>query len=359
MFVLFLLIRAEGLRKELRERRNKEIKMTRTAVVWLLISLCLSTISANFILECVVGGAIVAPLLGYFAWPKMHYYSNECCTDRWVSPNITGLQSALRRRVFGQHLVTNTVLKAVVGHLNNKSPSKALALSFNGWSGSGKNFVSQIIAEHLFRKGMDSKYVHRTIASHDFPHHSKLDFNKRKLRAIVVGSVSECSRSLFIFDEMDKMPIGLIDVLKPYLDYYSDVGKVDFRKSIFIFLSNTGANLINGAVLKHWKEGKKREDIEIKQMDKVINLGEFNTKGGLWHSSLIDENLIDYFIPFMPLERSHIKMCAKADLEQKGHPVTEEILNRVADELLYFPKDLKVFSKSGCKKISSKVDYIM
>ena len=61
----------------------------------------------------------------------------------------------------------------------------------------------------------------------------------------------------------------------------------------------------------------------------------------------------------MPLERSHIKMCAKADLEQKGHPVTELILNNVADELLYFPDDLKVFSQSGCKKISSKVDYIM
>ena len=61
----------------------------------------------------------------------------------------------------------------------------------------------------------------------------------------------------------------------------------------------------------------------------------------------------------MPLERSLIKMCAKADLEQKEHPVTESILNNIADELLYFPDDLKVFSKSGCKKISSKVDYVM
>ena len=94
-------------------------------------------------------------------------------------------------------------------------------------------------------------------------------------------------------------------------------------------------------------------------MENVIILSEFNNKGGFWHSSLIDKNLIDYFIPFMPMERSHVKMCAKADLEKKGHPVTESILNRVADELLYFPEDLKVFSLSGCKKISSKVDYVM
>ena len=327
--------------------------MARIVVVVLLISLCLAPISALVIESAIVTAAAAVGYLGLYC--KV----TECCTEKWVSPNITGLQSVLRRRVFGQHLVTDTVMKAVIGHLNNKSPSKALALSFNGWTGSGKNFVSKIIAEHLFRKGMDSKYVHLMIATHDFHHQSELDFHKRKLRSIVTGSVSQCSRSLFIFDEMDKMPIGLIDVLKPYLDHYSDVGKVDFRKSIFIFLSNTGASLINNAVLTHWKEGKKREDIAIKEMDKVINLGEFNSKGGFWHSTLIDKNLIDFFIPFMPLERSHIKMCAKADLESKGHPVTEEVLKRIADELLYFPEDLKVFSQSGCKRISSKVDYIV
>ena len=101
------------------------------------------------------------------------------------------------------------------------------------------------------------------------------------------------------------------------------------------------------------KDGKKREDNTIKEMEKVINLGGFR------HSSLIEKNLIDYLIPFLPMERPHVKKCAKADLEKKGHPVTDSILNRVADELLYFPEDQKVFSLSGCKKISSKIDYVM
>lgn len=327
--------------------------MARVEVTVLLMLLFLSPLSA-LVIETVVG--ITTAAIAFFG---TQCYFKECCKGKWIAPNITGLQSTLRRRVYGQHLVTDTVLKAVVGHLNNKSPSKALALSFNGWTGSGKNFVSKIIAEHLFKKGMESAYVHQIIATHDFPHQSDLEFYKRQLRNMVAGSVSKCHRSLFIFDEMDKMPVGLIDVLKPYLDHYPDVGKLDFRKSIFIFLSNTGAHLINNAALTHWKEGKKREEIGIKQMDKVINLGEFNTKGGFWHSSLIDKNLIDYFIPFLPLERSHVKMCAKTDMEEKGHPVTEQVLNSVSDELLYFPDDLKVFSQSGCKKVSSKVDYIM
>ena len=331
--------------------------MANIGIFVFFILMCFTPVQEAFIIESCVGTAVFGSL-AYVA-PKVWCRFKECCTDRWISANITGLQSALRRRVFGQHLVTETVLKAIVGHLNNKSPSKALALSFNGWTGSGKNFVSKIIAEHIFREGMDSKFVHQIIATHDFPHQSELERYKRYLRSLVSSSVSQCSRSLFIFDEMDKMPIGLIDVLKPYLDHYPDVGKVDFRGSIFIFLSNTGGHLINDAVLRHWKEGKKREDIGIKEMDKVVNLGEFNTKGGFWHSSLIEKNLIDYFIPFLPLERSHVKMCAKVDLEKKGHPVTEQALNSIADELLYFPEDLKVFSQSGCKKISSKVDYIM
>ncbi|KAJ7372359.1 chaperone cofactor-dependent protein refolding [Desmophyllum pertusum] len=223
-------------------------------LVLLLTSLYASQMSA-FVIESIIGGAIISSSL--YAVPTIYCQFTECCRGKWIAPNITGLQTSLGRRVFGQHLVTKTVLKAVAGHLNNKSPSKALALSFNGWTGSGKNFVSKIIAEHIFRKGMDSNFVHQIIATHDFPHQSDVEYYKRQLRSLVAGSVSKCSRSLFIFDEMDKMPTGLIDILKPYLDHYPDVGKIDYRQSIFIFLSNTGGHLINNAVLTHWKEERK------------------------------------------------------------------------------------------------------
>lgn len=41
---------------------------------------------------------------------------------------------------------------------------------------------------------------------------------------------------MFIFDEMDKMHPGLIDSIKPYLDYYDKVDGVSYRNAIFIFL---------------------------------------------------------------------------------------------------------------------------
>ncbi|XP_022789132.1 torsin-1A-like [Stylophora pistillata] len=329
-------------------------------LVLLVIILCAPQIHAPPIEDIAVVASVgVAIIAGIVSLPNLYCHFTECCEDK-NSADIAGLQTALRWRVFGQHLVSETVLKALVGHLNDEAPNKALAISFNGWTGSGKNFVSKIIAEHIFKKGMKSNYVHLIIATHHYPHQSDVEIYKRQLRDLVERSVSKCPRSMFIFDEMDKMPLGLVDVLKPYLDYHPPgAGKIDFRQSIFIFLSNTGGDLINAAVIKHWKDGKKREDIKIKEMDEVIKQGEFDDKGGFWHSSLIEKHLIDYFIPFLPLERSHIKLCAEAELRRKGHPVSELIFNKVADELSYFPKDLEVFSQSGCKKISSKVDYVM
>lgn len=56
----------------------------------------------------------------------------------------------------------------------------------------------------------------------------------------VRGNVSACARSIFIFDEMDKMHAGLIDSIKPFLDYYEQLDGVSYRKAIFIFLRLAG-----------------------------------------------------------------------------------------------------------------------
>lgn len=79
--------------------------------------------------------------------------------------------------------------------------------------------------------------------------------------------------------------------------------------------------------------------------------------GGFWHSSLIDRNLIDYFIPFLPLEYKHVKMCVRVELESRGYEVDEEIVNQVASEMTYFPKEERIFSDKGCKTVCTKVDF--
>lgn len=57
-----------------------------------------------------------------------------------------------------------------------------------------------------------------------------------QLQLWIRGNVSACARSIFIFDEMDKMHAGLIDAIKPFLDYYDHLDGVSYQKAIFIFL---------------------------------------------------------------------------------------------------------------------------
>ena len=57
-----------------------------------------------------------------------------------------------------------------------------------------------------------------------------------QLRHLIEKQVAKCGQSLFIFDEIDKMPAGLIDTIKPYLDYHEELDGIDYRHAIFIFL---------------------------------------------------------------------------------------------------------------------------
>lgn len=60
--------------------------------------------------------------------------------------------------MYGQHFVENIVANAVKGHLNAKPPKSALAFSFHGLPGIGKNYVTNFLAKSIFKKGTESVF---------------------------------------------------------------------------------------------------------------------------------------------------------------------------------------------------------
>ncbi|KAG7174603.1 Torsin-1A-like [Homarus americanus] len=236
---------------------------------------------------------------------------------------------------------------------------QALVMSFHGWTGGGKNYVSKFIAENMYKLGTKSQYVHVFVSTVDFPHEGKVDIYKLNLQDWIRGNVSRCERSLFIFDEIDKMPLGMINGIKPFIDYHESINGVDFRKSIFIFLSNTGGPDITRAMLKMWRSGKNREDISMVDLEHLTQLGAFNEEGGLHKSEIIQHSLVDHYIPFLPLERRHIELCARDEIIRRGHKATKDLIKKVADEMMYFPPENKLFSTTGCKRISQKVGFLL
>ncbi|XP_029468789.1 torsin-1A-like [Rhinatrema bivittatum] len=299
---------------------------------------------------------IASALTGYLSHPRFYCSLMECC--RQEEPlNVTALQLDLQNKLFGQHLVKEVILRAMTRFMSNQNPKKPLTLSLHGWSGTGKNFISKIISENIYKEGLNSKYVHLFVSTIHFQHDNQLSLYKDQLQAWIRGNVSACARSVFIFDEMDKLHPGLIDAIKPFLDYYEQVDGVSYRNAIFIFLSNAGGDLITQVALDFWKSGKKREDMQLKDLETILSVGVFNNKNsGLWHSSLIDKNLIDYFVPFLPLEYRHVKMCIAAELQARKYEADPEIIARIAEEMTYFPKAEKIYSDKGCKTVAAKLD---
>uniref|UniRef100_A0A1W7RCB5 Torsin n=1 Tax=Agkistrodon contortrix contortrix TaxID=8713 RepID=A0A1W7RCB5_AGKCO len=297
-------------------------------------------------------------LTGLISLPRLYCYFAECCVERPVAQVRQDLKDNLEKKVFGQHLVSEVIVKAVTGFLTNPNPKKPLALSLHGWTGTGKNFVSKIVADSLYDEGLKSKYVHQFVSTLHFPHQQNISQYKDQLQTWIRGNVSSCARSIFIFDEMDKMHAGLIDSIKPFLEYYEEIDGISYRKAIFIFLSNAGAEKITEVAIDHWKNGKKREELPLHVLQQTLSNSVFNNKNsGFWHSNLIDRNVIDYFIPFLPLEISHVKMCIRAELELRGHPINEAVVSRVADEMTYFPKEERIYSDKGCKTVYTKLDF--
>ena len=93
---------------------------------------------------------------------------------------LAGLYRDMYRKLYGQHLVRDVVGTLVEAHIDNHQPSKALVLSFHGSTGVGKNYVSTMIANRLYKRGMQSKFVKLYQSTVDF--HSNKDVNGYKVR---------------------------------------------------------------------------------------------------------------------------------------------------------------------------------
>ncbi|XP_077140600.1 torsin-1A-like isoform X4 [Ranitomeya variabilis] len=202
---------------------------------------------ANFCDACVCLSVLIVPI----AITLWYLYSPRY--DALI--DIAALKKDYQDNVFGQHLVELVVLKAVPDFLNNTNPKKPLVLSFHGWTGGGKNHVSQILVRNIY-PGVDKRK--KCVQSFDVSYHFSQEENivKEKLKQRIYGTVKQCERAIFIFDEMDKMPPGLIDVIKPYLDYYEELDGLSFRKCIFIFLSNTGGEKLTELAMEFWRNHK-------------------------------------------------------------------------------------------------------
>uniref|UniRef100_UPI00398E93E3 torsin-1B-like n=1 Tax=Pristiophorus japonicus TaxID=55135 RepID=UPI00398E93E3 len=174
------------------------------------------------VLEPLSAASVVAGLLSS-VYDYFNCRHQACCTENWIPLELHSLS-------LSPFFNKGTTLAVLRHHTEGFHP-------IYGWSGTGKIFISKIIAKSLYKEGMDSKYVHLFVAAYHFPNVQHTSQYKQQLQEWIHGNVSACERSMFIFDEMDKMHPDVIDSIIPFLGNYKHLDGVSYRKAIFIFLS--------------------------------------------------------------------------------------------------------------------------
>lgn len=132
----------------------------------------------------------------------------------------------------------------------------------------------------------------------------------------VNAAVKSCQESIFVFDEVESIPAGVFESITSILDHHNYVHGINFRKAIFIFLTNAGGKEIANALNTIMSEGKFREQTTIHDFEYIAEMGAFNVDGGLKGASVIKSGLIDHYLPFLPLERRHVEKCVRAEFEK-------------------------------------------
>lgn len=83
---------------------------------------------------------------------------------------FTGLNADFEQNLFGQHIAQHIIIAALSSHYNNlENSEKPLVMVLNGSPGTGKNFVADRIAKHLYKNGEKSRYVHKFYGRSTFP----------------------------------------------------------------------------------------------------------------------------------------------------------------------------------------------
>lgn len=142
----------------------------------------------------------------------------------------------------------------------------------------------------------------------------------------VSDAMKACEQSLFVFDEVEKMPAGVFESITSLLDYHTHIGGVDFRKAIFIFLTNAGGEKIANALHDIMEGGTYREKTKLQDFEFIAEVAAFNVGGGLKDASIIKSGLVDVYLPFLPLERRHIAECVRMEFIKINHSAHDDTI---------------------------------
>ncbi|XP_043087585.1 torsin-4A [Puntigrus tetrazona] len=277
------------------------------------------------------------------------YNAIENLDDHVLKYDLDGLEKTLKREVFGQQEVAESLLGHLQDYLSTYVHNKPLVLSLHGPTGVGKSHLGRLLAQH-FRSVVGDDLVMQYFVLHHCPTDDNIPQCTKSLDSHVSEMVTQAEEEekipVFIFDEVEHMPRELMDTLQ---DLIHPKNNNEYLNAIYILISNLGHEDITKFVL---------HNSSVAISGRLSLTQELNP----WLRSYLERHHVIFLeaelLPFMLLEKSHVMDCFIDEMSREGFYPDRSHVERLAEELAYYIVGEQEFSHTGCRQVVAKVNLL-
>ncbi|KAM5146487.1 torsin-4A isoform 1-T2 [Mantella aurantiaca] len=270
----------------------------------------------------------------------------ENLDDNVLKYELDGLEKTMHREVFGQKYAIDEIMDLLKDYLATHCHNKPLVISMNGPSGVGKSHMGRILSRH-FRAVMDNEFVMQYYVMHNCPKDGDIEACKNDMVDLISDMVTRAEIEekipVFIFDELEHMPLLLLDTLQGF--FYLKQNN-EYLNAIYILISNIGGNEVTKFILQN----SSSDVLNMQEELQSIIQSSLKQHHRIWDIAEI--------VPFTLLEKSHIAHCFLDELLREGFYPDNNNIESLTGQLKYYTTEDKQYSITGCKQVVAKVNLL-
>ncbi|XP_026888066.2 torsin-4A [Electrophorus electricus] len=278
------------------------------------------------------------------------YNAIENLDDHVLKYDLEGLEKTIKREVFGQQEASEGLLGHLRDYLSTYVHSKPLVLSLLGPSGVGKSHLGRLLAQH-FRSVVGEQLVLQYYVLHHCPTQGDHPLCTQTLTTHVSEMVTLAEEEekipVFIFDEMEHMPIELLDTM---LGLVTKRDSNEYLNAIYILISNLEQGEITKFILQNSSSITASARGRFSKQLSPLLLGHLKKHHALWLEAEL--------LPLTLLEKSHVMECFIDEMSREGFYPDRSHVERLTEELSYYAVGDRQFSRTGCKQVVAKVNLL-
>ncbi|KAL6766902.1 hypothetical protein ACKKBG_A37835 [Auxenochlorella protothecoides x Auxenochlorella symbiontica] len=235
----------------------------------------------------------------------------------------------------GQDLALRLATDAICDHLDDPNPARPLILSAHGPPGVGKSLFHLLAAQALYSKNPSEAMKcpghdcsgYKVMYGMDYVASERAE-QQGLLRSALIDHVRRTPEALIVVEEYDKLDCGMRGFFRQFLENGA-VGNVTLNKAIILLESNLGYLQLLGLL----KASRSRAEVTAEQAQRVLKDLIFER----WERQACEDRtdtlkmvgLVDIFLPFFPLEASHLRALFEARLERRSQALAQAGVGRL------------------------------